>query len=181
MYGQQIDVTGGISTTLSSKYSSSAQTYLPPAEKGGGYPSFSADVIFKNHFGVNAEVAVRAKQQIYNGYQGFRPIFYDVNAVFAPRFGKKFTGDFMAGVGGESVRFYDQLGTCNPNYPGGCTTYLSNTHLLVHVGGGVRYYFWRKFFIRPEAHLYIVHNNFEFNSGNIGRVGASIGYTLTPR
>ncbi len=49
-----------------------------------------------------------------------------------------------------------------------------------HVGGGIRYYFWHHFFIRPEGHIYFVHNNNEFNSGTIGRVGASIGYNLSP-
>ncbi len=114
-HAQQIDVAVGDSAILSSKYNSSSQVYLPPAEKGGTYPSFSADVIFKNRFGFNGEVAVRAKQGLYNNYQGFRPIFYDFNAVFAPRFGEKISAEFMGGVGGESIRFYNPTGNCS--YP----------------------------------------------------------------
>jgi len=173
---QQIDVAVGDSAILSSKYTGSSQAYLPAAEKGGMYPSFSADVIFKNRIGFSGEVAVRAKQGLYNNYQPFRPILYDFNALIAPRFGDKITAEFMAGVGGESLRFYNANGNCS--YPTGCLVHVSSNHLLVHVGGGVRYYFWRSFFVRPEAHLYWIHNNTQFNSNYVGRVGASIGYTF---
>lgn len=173
-YAQQIDVAVGAGILLSSKYNGSSQAYLPPAEKGGIYPSFSADKIFKNRFGFNGEVAIRESKGLYNGYQRFRPTFYDFNAVFAPRLGKKTSADLMAGIGGENIYFDSPSGTC----AGGCPTYLKSNHLLVHVGAGVHYYFWHSFFIRPEAHYYFVHNNFEFRSGNLGRVGASIGYTF---
>lgn len=173
---QQIDLAAGVGTILSSSYSNSSQSYLPAAEKGGAYPSFSADAIFKNHFGFNGEIAVRDKQGLYNNYQGFRPVFYDFNAVFAPRLGDQITGDFMAGVGGESLIFYNHYGVCY--YSAGCPTRISGTHFLVHFGGGVRYYFWRSFFVRPEAHLYLIHNNFQFNSNYVGRAGVSIGYTF---
>ena len=178
-HAQQIDVAVGDNAVLSSKYNSSSQAYLPPAEKGGAYPSFSADVIFKNRFGFNGEFAVRAKQGLYNNYQGFRPIFYDFNAVFAPQFGEKVTGEFMGGIGGESIRFYDATGNCS--YSTGCLTHISSNHLLVHVGGGIRYYFWHRFFVRPEAHLYFIPNNSQFSSDYVGRVGASIGYSFGPK
>lgn len=176
---QQIDLAAGIGTTLSSGYNNSSQSYVPAAEKGGAYPSFSADVIFKNHFGFNGEIAARGKQGLYNNYQGFRPVFYDFNGVFAPRFGQKISGDFMAGVGAESIIFYNRYGICY--YPGGCPTRISGTHLLAHVGGGVRYYFWHSFFVRPEAHLYLIHNNFQFNSNYVARAGVSVGYTFGSR
>jgi hypothetical protein len=175
-HAQQIDIAVGDNAILSAKYSGSSQAYLPPGEKGGAYPSFSADVIFKNRLGFSGEVAVRAKQGLYNNYQPFRPILYDFNALFAPQFGEKITAEFMAGVGGESLRFYNANGNCS--YPTGCIIHVSSNHLLVHVGGGVRYYFWHSFFVRPEAHLYWIHNNTQFNSNYVGRVGASIGYTF---
>jgi len=178
-HAQQMDIAVGDSAVLSSNYNSSSQAYLPPAEKGGAYPSLSADVIFKNRIGFSGEVAVRAKQGVYNNYQPFRPILYDFNLMFAPRFGEKITAEFMAGVGGESIRFYNPNGICY--YSTGCVTHVSSNHFLGHVGGGVRYYFWRSFFVRPEAHLYLIHNNTQFNSGYIGRLGASIGYTFGPR
>jgi hypothetical protein len=178
-HAQQIDVAVGDGAILSSKYNSSSQVYLPPAEKGGTYPSFSADFIFKNRIGFNGEVAVRAKQGLYNNYQDFRPVFYDFNAVFAPRFGDKISAEFLGGIGGESIRFYSPNGNCS--YPTGCLVHVSSNHLLVHVGGGVRYYFWHSFFVRPEAHLYWIHNNTQFSSGYVGRLGASVGYTFGPK
>ncbi len=175
-HAQQVDLAFGASSTFASSYNNSSLTYLPAPEKGGIYPSFSADLIFKNHFGVNGEVAARAKQGNYNGYQGYRPFLYDFNGVFAPRVSAKATAELMAGVGGQSTIFYSPSAPCK--YPGGCTTYLSHNHLLAHAGVGIRYYFWRSFFIRPEVHYYFVHNNFEFKSGNLFRAGASIGYTI---
>src|SRR5258708_690691 len=179
-HAQQTDFTVGANAVLSSTYNSASQTYLPPAEKGGTYASVSADILFKNRVGFNGEVAFRAKQGLYNGYQGFRPVFYDFNGVYAPRLGRKVSAELMAGVGGESILFYNRYATCNSKYFSGCRTNASSTHFMIHVGGGVRYYFWRSFFVRPEAHLYLIHNNVQFNSDYVGRMGVSIGYTLRP-
>jgi hypothetical protein len=175
---QQIDLAVGGSAIVSSSYNSSSQAFLPPAEKGGMYPSVSAGVLLTGRFGFNAEIAVRAKQGLYNGYQGYRPVFYDVNAVFAPRISDNARAELMAGVGGESVIFYSRFATCDPIYSAGCPTHLSSTHFMGHVGGGLRYYFWGHFFVRPEGHLYLINNNRDFSSGKIGRLGVSIGYTF---
>jgi hypothetical protein len=50
---------------------------------------------------------------------------------------------------------------------------------MEHLGGGVRYYFWHQFFIRPEIHYYRIQNNVEFHSDNLFRASASIGYTFS--
>jgi hypothetical protein len=50
---------------------------------------------------------------------------------------------------------------------------------MEHLGGGLRYYFWRQFFIRPEIHYYLIQNNVEFHSDNLFRASASIGYTFS--
>ena len=174
---QQIDLAVGGSSLFSSRPISASQAYPPPAEKGGLYPSVSAEVVFKNRLGLSAELAYRDKQGFYNGYQRFRPVLYDVNAVFAPRLSPKMRADFMAGAGGESLVFYNQFASCNF---ASCPTNVSSTHLLAHLGGGVRYYFWRHFFVRPEAHYYFVINNSQFHSDSVLRLGASIGYTIGP-
>jgi hypothetical protein len=182
VHAQQIDLALGGSTLFSSKNGSAAQGYVPPAEKSGLYPSFSGDVLFKkkNRLGVSLDVALRAKQGLYNGYQNFRPVFTDVNAIYSAPTGKKTKVDLMAGIGVEDVLFYNHFGVCNANYAA-CPTYINANHFMAHVGGGVRYYFWRRFFVRPEAHLYLIPNNAEFNSNYVARVGASIGYSLAPR
>lgn len=177
VHAQQFDVALGAGTLLSTKNTTASQGYLPPAEKAGIYPSVSVDRIFKNRFGFSAEVAVRAKYAIYNNYQQFRPVLYDFNAVFAPRLAKKTSADLMAGVGGQSVLFYNPYGNCT--YSSGCVTHVNSNHFLIHVGGGIRYNVWRNFFVRPEAHFYrIVNNTTIFHSDNVLRVGASVGYTF---
>lgn len=172
---QQIDVAVGGSTLFSSKPTSASLAYLPPAEKGGNYPFVSAEAVFKNRFGVNVEGAFRYKQGLYNAYQRFRPVLYDANAVFAPSISDKMSADLMAGVGGETLLFYNQFASCRVAT---CPIYISSNHLLGHVGGGVRYYFLGNLFVRPEAHYYYVFRNKEFHSGNVLRLGASIGFTF---
>jgi hypothetical protein len=175
---QQVDIAAGDNILISPRYNNASLAYLPAQEKGDMYPSFSAEVLLKNRLGFSGEVAWRWNKGLYNGYQDFRPVLYDVNGVFAPRLGKKMTADFMAGAGGESVIFYNQFATCNPAYGGACVPRVNANHFLVHLGGGVRYYFWRRAFVRPEAHFYWIQNNQEFTSDNLLRVGISIGYSF---
>ena len=172
---QQIDFAVGGSTLWSTKPLTASQAFLPPAEKGGVYAGASLQYITERRLGINVEGAFRAKQGLYNGYQYYRPALYDVNAVYAHRMAPKIRADFMAGAGGETLLFYQQT---NCNYGGGCRTYINNTHFLVHAGVGVRYYFWKTFFVRPEAHYYYIPNNFEFHSDHVFRIGASIGHTF---
>ena len=179
---QEVDVALGGSTLFSSKPTSASLAYPPPAEKGGTYPGVSVDYILKNRYGFNGEFAYRYKDQLYNGYQRLRPVLYDVNGVFAPQISKKMTAEFMAGFGGQSLIFYNKFASCNPVYAGNCPISISSNHFLLHLEGGVRYYFWRHFFARPEAHYYyIVGNTDQFHSANVLRLGASIGYTFSAK
>ena len=172
---QQIDFAVGGSTLWSTKPLTASQAFLPPAEKGGIYAGASLQYLTARRFGINVEGAFRAKQGLYNGYQYYRPALYDVNAVYARPLAPKIRADFMAGAGGETLLFYQQT---NCAYSSGCSTYVNNTHFLVHAGVGVRYYVWKTFFVRPEAHYYYIHNNFEFHSDHVFRIGASIGHTF---
>lgn len=175
--GQQIDAAFGVSTITSPSVTNVPDTFTPQSISGGAYPTLSANVIFLRNFGIGGEVSWRAKQDVYFGFQPYRPIFYDFNAVYAPNFGKRAGADLMAGIGAESLRFYQPYYTCGFT---GCTNYSSSNHFLGHFGGGLRLYVRGNVFVRPEAHIYLVHNNFEFNSGKIGRFGMSIGYTFRP-
>jgi hypothetical protein len=172
---QQIDFAVGGSTLWSTKPLTASQAFLPPAEKGGIYAGASLQYLTEKRLGINVEGAFRATEGLYNGYQYYRPALYDVNAVYARHMAPKIRADFMAGVGGETLLFYQQT---NCIYSSGCRTYVNNTHFLVHAGVGVRYYVWRTFFVRPEAHYYYIHNNFEFHSDHVFRIGASIGHTF---
>lgn len=174
-HAQRIDVAGGISTVLSSKPDTASLAFLPPAERGGAYPSASVQFLLTKHFGINGEVAVRAKHSLYNGYQEYRPAFYDVNAVYAPRISDQSSADLMAGVGGETLIFYNRFASCTF---ANCPVSINSNHFLAHAGVAVRYYFRGNFFFRPELHYYHVMNNVEFHSDHLFRAGASIGYTF---
>jgi hypothetical protein len=143
---------------------------------GGTYLSASGDYVPWHHFGFGGEVSWRAHQNLYLGYQPYRPIFYNANAVYAPTWGKHFGADLIAGIGAESLRFYNNFYTCS--FVAGCTNYTSSNHFMGVFGGGLKIYPKGNFFIRPEVRLYVIHNNVEFNSGTPVRAGVSIGYTF---
>ena len=174
---QEVDLAISGSTLWSPKNTTASQAFTTPPLKGGTYPGFNVQYRLDNHFGLNAEGSFRYHYTLYNGYQSFRPILYDVNLMYSPPIAHKTTGDFMAGIGGETLIFYNQFATC-PTGSVNCRTYENSNHFLVHFGAGIRYDLWRNFYVRPEAHWYFVPNNFEFHSDNIFRVGASIGYTF---
>jgi hypothetical protein len=172
---QQLDLAVGGSTVISSKPTISSQAFLPPGLRGGVYPSGSVQYVFKGPFGISAELVAREKKALYNGYQFFRPVLYDVNAVYTHQYKPKIGADLMAGVGGTTYLFYTDYANCGS---GACTNNLNSTHFMVHAGGGVRYYVWRNFFARPEVHYYRIVNNSQFHSGNLLRLGVSVGYSF---
>jgi hypothetical protein len=174
-FGQKGDVAFGLGSLTAPSSASATGNYAPQTIGGGLYPSFSVDFLLRHSLGVQGEMSWRASRNLYEGYEPFRPIFYDINGIYAPRFGKRLGVEAMAGIGAESARFYP--GTYNCNFFT-CTSYVSSNHFLGHFGGGVKFYVWGNFFVRPEAHLYLIHNNNEFSSGRAARFGASIGYTF---
>lgn len=176
---QQFDAAFGVSGLKSTSAADATGKYQPQSVAGGAFTGFSGDFLFKKQFGIGGEVWWRAKQNLYQAFgaqQPFRPIFYDFNAVYAPRLGKKAAAELAGGIGAESVRFYTPFFNCNFF---SCTNYQSTNHFLTHVGGGLRLYVWNRLFIRPEVHYYYVRNNVEFSGGNVFRSGVSIGYSWT--
>jgi len=171
---QELDTAFGVGTmnAPSASNSNGNQASL----NGGAYPAFSADLILKHRFGVGGELAWRASRNVFAGVQPYRPLFYDFNGIYAPKLGKHVTAEMMAGIGWESIRLYQGFTTCGIT----CTDFVSSNHFLGHFGGGLRYYVWGHIFVRPEAHVYLVNNNVEFNSAHAVRYGMSIGYTFAP-
>jgi hypothetical protein len=149
-------------------------------EKGGLYINLGADVIFHRRMGFGFDAAWRASQGNYaDSGQPYRPILFDFNGVYQPRLGKKVGADLMGGIGWQSTRFYGYQPTSNCVYFGAC--YQSSNHFLIDLGAGVRYYAYGHFFVRPEVRYYKIFNNTtDFTSGNVIRIGASIGYTIGP-
>jgi hypothetical protein len=96
--------------------------------------------------------------------------------MYARRFSKHFGAEALAGIGGESIRFYSGNYTCD--FYGNCSNYVSSNHFMGDFGGGVRFYPYGNFFVRPEVRLYLINNNVEFSSSHPVRYGVSIGYAF---
>ena len=189
---QQGDAYIGGGTLLSSSASSS--TLIPGTncgtnsqggaicpEKGGTYLNLGADVIFKRRLGAAFDINWKASQAAFGGPGGqpYRPLLFTFNGVYQPRLSKKAGLDLFGGIGWQSTRFYGYQPTSNCVYFGAC--YTSSNHFLVDIGGGIRYYVWGHMFLRPEVRVFHILNNTDnFTSGNVFRVGASIGYTIGP-
>ena len=176
---QQGDILVGGGTLMASSPNNDSVSFHPPTEKGGTYPSVSGDFIkFKHRLGFNAEVTWRDKVADYPGNgETYRPFFSDVNVLFQPRLRKKIGLDLMAGIGAGDTRTYEQGVSCSQ-------CFNSSDHFMEHLGGGIRYYVWNHVFVRPEIHYYHIQNNNSltdngfFNSNNVFRVSASVGYTF---
>ncbi len=174
-HAQQVDAAFGFNALTAPATTVDSSGTIFPSLRGGLYPSFSADVLVKHHLGVQGEMAWRGSRGDYGGLP-YRPFFFDFNGIWAPPLGKKATAELMGGIGAEDLRFY---GFVNCNFSG-CTNYVSSKHFMEHLGAGVRFYVWGNVFVRPEAHVYFVHNNNEFSSGRSARYGVSIGYSFRP-
>jgi hypothetical protein len=178
-YGQQVDFALGFSTIHSAPVSSISTVPFPPVSLTGGlYPSISGDVLIRKNFGVGGEISWRGGEGNYDLSQPYRPIFWDIDGIFMPKLGPHAAAELSAGIGAESTRFYTPFLNCNAF---SCTNYATSTHFLGQFGAGLKLYARGGLFVRPEVHLYLVHNNVEYTSPYVMRYGASIGYTFGGR
>jgi len=178
VYAQQIDLTFGAGP-LVAPTSNKSFSGLNQSLSGGTYLGFGGDFLLKRKFGVGAEVFWRKTQGLYNSQFPFRPVFWDFNAIYAPTFKKHFAAEVVAGIGAETIRQYGLTSNCDSF--GNCSNYVSNTHFMGDVGGGLKIYPFRGIFVRPEVRIYLVPNNVQFNSSLAVRYGASVGFTLGGR
>ena len=175
---QQIDLAVGGGSIFAPAASRADSSHSPESLGGGSYFSVSGDVLLHKRFGVEAEVAWRGSRAIYfpGGFnQPFRPFFYDVNGIWVAKRSRRMSAELMGGVGAQNTRFYAGTQGCSVLH---CTNYVTSNHFMVHVGGGLRYYVFHNLFLRPEGHLYLVHNDVEFSSNHAVRYGVSLGYTF---
>ncbi len=178
MFAQKIDLAVGGGSVMATGANQADSSHSPESLGGGTYLSASGDYLFHKRFGVQVEAAWRESRAIYypGGFnQPFRPFFYDANAIWVPKVSKRISAEFMAGVGVENTRFYKGSDLCTFLT---CTKFVTSNHFMEHLGGGLRLYAFHGLFVRPEAHLYLVHNNVEFSSNHAVRYGASIGYSF---
>lgn len=178
----QVDIAAGGGTLLSATQPNDSANLQAPAEKNGTYINLSGDVVgAKRHLGLQFETAWRYHKGNYpNNGEKYRPFLTDLNVLYQPRLSKKFKADLMGGLGIASTRFYGlSSGPCS-NPVIGCINYTGSNHFMEDLGAGLRYNFWRRFFVRPEIHYYHIQNNQEFNSDNVFRASVSLGFTIHP-
>lgn len=176
-FGQQMDLALGFSTIHSAAVSSSQalQPFPPVSLTGGFYPAISGDISIRKNLAVGGEITWRGGQGNYDLSQPYRPILWDFDGLYIPKLGPHAQAEFSAGIGAESTRFYTNYINCSST---GCTNYQTSTHFMGQFGAGLKLYAKGGFFVRPEVHVYLVKNNFEYTSPYIVRYGASIGYTF---
>jgi hypothetical protein len=80
-HAQQFDFAFGVSGLSAPAGSTNSSGLFFPTMDGGAYPGFSGDFLLVHHLGVEGELYWRASQNLYGGYQPYRPIFYDFNPV----------------------------------------------------------------------------------------------------
>lgn len=178
-FAQSGDVAFGVSGLTApspSSFDINSGNFFAPTMGGGTYLNFSGDFLLRHHLGMEGEIAWRAHQNLYQGYQPYRPLFYDFGGIWSQRFNRYFGAEASAGIGAESLRFYNNYYTCG--FITGCTNYTSSNHFMGAFGAGLKIYPWHNVFVRPEARLYLIRNNYEFNSNHVLRAGVSIGYTF---
>lgn len=171
---QKVDLAFGVSTLDAPGASSASGNHSPVSLTGGAYPGFSGDVLFWHNLGFGSEIFWKASQGNYGGNTtlAFRPIFFDFNAVYAPKLVDHVYLEVVGGIGAQDTRIYCQ--ECGTYY----SNYSSDKHFMGDFGGGIKFYPKGGFFVRPEARLYLVNNNLYFSSAHATRFGASIGYTF---
>lgn len=170
-HAQKLDVAFGVSTVTAPGPSSNGN----PSLTGGTYPGISGDVIFFHNVGIGGEIYWKATQGKYAGDPTlpFRPIYFDFNAVYAPKLARHTYLELVGGIGAIDTRIYCQ--GCGNGYN---TNYSSDKHFMGDFGAGIKFYPKGNFFIRPEAKLYLINNNLNFSSARVSRFGLSIGYTF---
>jgi hypothetical protein len=168
---QKVDFAFGVSTVTSPSASSNGN----PSLTGGTYPGFSGDVLFWHNMGIGGEIYWKANQGEYGGDPTlpFRPIYFDFDAVYAPKLASHTYLELDAGIGAIDTRIYCQ--GCGNGYN---TNYASDKHFMGDFGAGIKFYPKGGCFVRPEAKLYLVNNNLNFSSARITRFGLAIGYTF---
>ena len=177
---QRMDFAVGVNAMTAPPASDAEGHHAPVSLTGGVYPSFSMGFVMFKNFGFQGEFAWRGGRADYLHIQPYRPFFYDFNALYQPRIAKRTYFELLGGIGGMSTRFYTPFQVCDTFT---CQNFVTVNHFMGHFGAGIKAYPSKKInlFVRPESHLYLVHDNQEFSSGRAVRFGISLGYTFGER
>jgi hypothetical protein len=175
----------GVGTATDSSSNQSVDTFgtgnpFTTPKLTGSFGTVGAEAMFRSYLGFGGEATFRFRQGPYAGLN-YRPTFYDFNAIFIPLpKATRVVPEFQAGLGGAKLSFYYSQQFCSVF--AGCQTsnsyLLSSNHFQLHAAAGLRIYFTRNAFIRPQADLRYVPNFFQFGSNRVPQYSLAIGYTF---
>jgi hypothetical protein len=145
----------------------------------GTFADLGASVLFTKQFGVGADISWRTSRGNYAGLL-YRPIFYDVDGVWAPISTKRFEPEIHAGLGAMHIGYSYNQTQCDQF--AGCSTFNqgveTSSHFQVHLAAAARLYVTDKIFIRPAVDSHYVNNLFQFGSNWVPEYSLGVGYSF---
>jgi len=149
----------------------------------GFFLGFNGDIMFKEHFGVGAEVSFQPSRQNYGPLQS-RVSFVDVNAIYQPIVKKRATLQLLGGIGDGRTSFAYSQSSCVGTAV--CTTASeavgTATHFQLHFGVGLQIGLTDHVFIRPQFDLhYMPGFTNQWGSDAVPEASVSVGYHFGSR
>jgi hypothetical protein len=143
----------------------------------GVFGTVGLALMLKHSLGFGGQATFRFRQGDFAGL-GYRPVFYDFNAIWTPELAKRVMPEFQAGLGGVSMRFYDQTTQYYDYNTGRYTSFLGSTrHFQLHAAAGLRFFISDRVFIRPALDYHWVKGFTWFKSNSVPSYSLSIGFT----
>jgi len=145
----------------------------------GAFGKVGADFLFTRHLGFAFQADWKFSQGDYFGF-GYRPIFFDVDAVYQPIPDELTRGRIVpvieAGVGAARIDSY--LTGSSALTGTQSELFAISSHFLVHGAIGVKLYVKGGIFIKPQVDARFVANFGQFGSDFVPEYSVSLGYTF---
>jgi hypothetical protein len=176
--GQGID-----NTSFLSCVPNSVSTCQATPKLNGFFLGFGGDIMFRQRFGVGAEVNFQPTHQNYGPFE-YRQTFVDINGIYEPLISKHAIVQLQAGLGSASTGFIESQSGCAGTAV--CTTSISavgsSTHFQLHFGAGLQIPITSHFFVRPQFDLHYVPNlTDQFGRDLVPEATVAVGYHFGER
>ncbi len=158
---------------------SSADAFCQATPKlNGFFLGFGGDIMFREHFGVGAEINFQPVHQDYGPLKS-RQSFVDINGIYEPLVSKRAIVQLQGGLGSATTSFNIAQNQCVGTAV--CTNQVSSvgssTHFQIHFGAGLQIPIRERFFIRPQFDLHYVTNfTDQFGSNWVPEATVAVGY-----
>ncbi len=151
---------------------------LASPKLNGFFLGFGGDIMFREHFGVGAEINFQPVHQDYGPLKS-RQSFVDINGIYEPLVSKRAIVQLQGGIGSATTSFNINQNQCVGTAV--CTNEVSSvgssTHFQVHFGAGLQIPIKERFFVRPQFDLHYVTNfTDQFGSNWVPEATVAVGY-----